>query len=157
MEAGDCVVSSTVRKGTFFEDDVSTSLIHRPQIGRLRRLMLAFEGKYVLRGLGRLVAYRLDIEAGLVPRLSLGVTMEDVYRGACSAGLIAVVGDREVASPTFLVRVKAAPVTRCRKCGIGEYVEDPDAQEPCWVCTARNDQAIFRGDFGPDGGGECRP
>ncbi len=154
MHAGSHVVPGI--SGSFLEVDAPPGFVPRPQIGRLRWLMLAFEKTYVVSGTGRFVAFRLDIDAGLAPRPIVGVTMLNVYESALSIGLIAIVGDREVPSPAFVARAKALSVARCHTCGVGEYLSAPDVHDPCWVCLARREQAEVRAVYGSVGDVRCR-
>lgn len=152
MKTGDSVVSCNSDSGSYSEVDGPPGLVPRAQIGRLRWLMLTFDERFVVKGTGRFVAFRLDLDAGLSPQIPHGITLQHVYCAACSIGLIATVDDREVPASTFVARVKELSLTRCRMCGVGDRIGD----EPCWVCLAREEQGVIRAVFGLERGVQCR-
>lgn len=147
METGDFGDFRIPNSGSFSEIDRPPGLVPRSQIGRLRRLMLTFDTTFVFAGYGRFVAYRLDVVVGLAPRIPLGLTMEHVYSAARSVGLIAVVGDREVPSPSFVMETGRLSLKPCKVCGVGDYVASSTAIDPCWVCLAREEQVVVRAAF----------
>ena len=156
METGDHEVFRVSNSGSFSEADPSPRLIPRPEIGQLRRLMLAFNTTFVAAGYGRFVAYRLDVAFGLAPRIPLGLTMVHVYGAARSVGLISIVGDREVPLPSFIADARRLSLRSCDTCGVGDCVVDGAVVDPCWVCLAREEQAAVRTVLGLDSGDQCQ-
>ncbi len=138
METGVRVPSCI--SGSFSKADDRPGFVPRPQIGRLRFLMLVFDRQFVSADTGRFVAFRLDVDAGLSYQDGIGVNMLDVYDAARSVGLITVAEGREVPNPEFIAEAKRLVLNRCKTCGIGERVQgDPH----CWVCDVREERRFI--------------